>query len=63
MDISGVRIGRATSADKETCETCPNAATMVINSKAQCDKCAGTLILGSYPEVIGALVSEQLRQV
>ncbi len=63
MDISGVRIGRATSAADETCETCPNAATMVINGKAQCDRCAGTLILTSYPEVVGAMVSEQLRQV
>ena len=62
MDIGGVRVTQAISASSETCATCANSATMVINGKAQCDRCAGMHILAEHPEIIGALVGDRLRQ-
>lgn len=60
MDIGGVRVTKAIGASDETCATCANSATMVINGKAQCDRCAGSLVLANYPEIVGALVGERL---
>jgi hypothetical protein len=48
--------------EEKTCGNCSQPATSVINGNPQCNACAGRRIIDEFPEILGDLLAQKLRQ-
>jgi hypothetical protein len=59
--MSSVTVRYPIRAEEQQCASCTQAATSVINDMPHCNEHAGRRIIDEFPEILGDLLAQKLR--